>query len=1609
MAPTSAPSDPRCERCDSPLERQSGAALAGICPACLAEAALLGIRDGGSEETQILGTTPPVDLPQETLGRGSVLGPYKLSKLLGSGGFGEVWQASQSTPIKRQVAIKVLRADAAASEEVRARFRLELETLARLDHPNIAKVYDAGTTSGDRAYIVMELVRGLPITEFFDQNSIALADRLQIFATVCRAVQHAHRRGVVHRDIKPSNILISQSPNQDPTPLVIDFGIAKSIAEDSAAESLITLEGHIVGTPQYMSPEQAEGVRHAIDTRTDVYSLGAVLYEILVGDTPIDRESLREAGVVAMLEMIRTRNPLRPSSKVTTLGGGGDQSQAAAHRGLQRSDQLIRALTGELDWITLRALEKEPSRRYQSPDDLADDIERHLRDEPVRAIPPSRSYQLRKFVRRHLLGVSLAACLLLSLVAGLLTAIWLGQRANAAKQQTEIALGETKVALRTAREEAGRTLLEQAERSLESGNFLTAATKAAQAVGFDGFGRDLAAAPPDRLLPEGSSESERAKAIGRGALMMAPIPEWIEPVDEQHPSPIVDIEVASDREAILTISKNDAVLWTGSEMIHAWRFSMPSGHFGLTAGALSAERVALVSRSGEILLLDSADGKELARIQANQGELAGCCWIAPKLGASTTPVLTTLGQDGSLAFWDSGSLINRTKREPESRVSLKDGIPGTALAATSVGRRLVCGFGDGSGLIVTPSVGESGRLILSTTDFKSGTTDIVGAAIGIDGKRFAVITREAGSLWQLTPDPESPTGIAATETGQLGRLRRGQNTSVALSPDSSVVLGGSLDGSVRALPFDTAKTIWTSERTGPGNIAGAVAFARNGNMAIVSSGGATIRTDPKTGARPDKHLTLREIQRVPGNDYAIALGPDNKLYRTDAITGQVFGDPIDFELPVRSFAVSPLGNFVAICSSSGGCWVGRIDEQNHFAETHRFDQQPITDQPKLSPIRRVAWADDEQTLAILNSERLRIWKLSGANAGINDFAIPAPQTNLTDVEFGQGSRALILGADHSKIIYHWPSIDEPERVERITHDGKQMTSFAMSPDGRDLYYGLPEGIVRRRLGSEGRILGTASGALTPGAMKLRVSADGATVCAGSLSSRLIVINTANMARRIGFNGSQMKTRWIVPDGRRFSGQMSLGHRITYSRPPLLRTRRIGLGLEEIHTIDVAPNGKHLAVAEVKKSDVFLLDSVSGCPVTKIATALEEIRDVAFSTDGTLLAAGGGNGLGVWEVGTGRKVASLEFEANSPPESTVGSIAFLPRSDGERRLLLTRVQNDGRRFSTTLGVTQFVPLADQVVELTPTWDPVEGLEAGMIRNMTTSPKNTHRVALGFQGGFTVIVNSKTLEIEHRLHGHSSYQTGTAWSPSGSRIATTHLKRTIIWDAATGDRISTADQLHGQPVTFGADGDLVLVHDRGALTTWDLKSNTSGITIPIGLQTVSGLCSNPDGTKLWASSFQDGLIEIPLPNRQDMETDLLSLTHPGGPLRVIDGTPQTFPYSNELGQSGGYSKPNSRTNENPNQIQIDRIFESLDSHNWRDAIARFDRLARSNPNAAKDVGVPLITAIVATGKSEKKRGIARGDWLINHADALIENHTEVIAAEHPELKRVLEYQP
>ena len=550
-------------------------------------------------------------LPVTELGPPSINGRYRLVQKIGEGGFGTVYLAQQLAPVQRQVAVKILKLGM-DTRQVVARFELERQALAMMDHPNIAKVFDAGAIESGRPYFVMELVRGVTITRYCKKNQLSIRQRLELFVDVCQAVQHAHQKGIVHRDLKPSNILVA-GQESTPIPKVIDFGIAKATQQEVTDHTALTLEHHLLGTPAYLSPEQAAASNSDIDTRSDIYSLGVLLYELLTGSTPFDNKELSQAGLDEMRRIIREREPPRPSTRLTKIQSAKPASESGSTKNHNPKSKLDR----DLDWIVLKCLQKDRSRRYPTANGLAMDIQRYLSHEPIVARPPSFSYKLSKLVRRNPVVTSLAVLLVLALVSAVVAVSFMSVRIAVAKRDTDLA----------------NTRLARNVRYLESQKMEELASQGRRSAPLAWLARHIRLNPMDPVAA--------SRALSMLSLHSFALPSFDPLV---HSGPVNSAVFSPDGKTILTASDD-----------HTARFW--DSATGQPLGAITNEDAVVDARyavGGTRLVLFTQKGTALIYDASSRDVLAEISGVGPWsiLDTAAGPLLYIAHQDKALARWD---------------------------------------------------------------------------------------------------------------------------------------------------------------------------------------------------------------------------------------------------------------------------------------------------------------------------------------------------------------------------------------------------------------------------------------------------------------------------------------------------------------------------------------------------------------------------------------------------------------------------------------------------------------------------------------------------------------------------------------------------------------------------------------------------------------------------------------------------------------------------------------------------------------------------------------------------------------------------------------------
>ena len=786
----------------------------------------------------------PVDLGKEK--SGSMIGDYKLLQEIGTGGFGVVYMADQVAPVKRRVAIKIIK-PGMDTRQVVARFEAERQALAMMDHPNIARVFDAGATDSGRSFFAMELVRGVPITRFCDEQNIGLRARLALFIEVCGAVQHAHQKGIVHRDLKPSNVMVTMRDGKA-VPKVIDFGIAKATQSELTDKTLFTHYEQFVGTPAYMSPEQAQPSELDIDTRSDVYSLGVLLYELLTGTTPFDPDELKRAGQDEIRRKIREEDPPKPSTRLSTIGGA-ELTALAKHQ--NATPEKIRLhLRGDLDWIVMKALEKDRARRYETANGLSTDIHRFLSDHPVSAAAPSAFYQFRKYTRRHRVAFTVAAVIGVMFLLGSTISSWLGWNAMKARDELSKALGVADQTTQTLFREKEAVQLRLAEELFAAGQ------------------PDLGIA---HLIRVGRANPSHPVVAER--LISALIYQEF---------PGTSISLRNGLEGV-NVHPNGTFIQNGSKlmsaddgtgMVHVWdmasgdsirdvlKLDVPIRYSDLFQISADGRHIVLADQDvGEVIVYDTVEAKVLHRLDHHQfGDVTGVCFSPD--GES---VLTLSSATGAM-IWDvrSGKL-NTTFSGHET-----NGGSFTEAAFSPNGQRVITGASD-----MTAQVWEiaNGDRVCSPLVH----SDIVRAVqFSPDGRYVVTASSDhTAQLWSVE------TGL---RHGSV--LQHSDQVMVAsFGPDGTLLATGALDGTARL--WDVATGLPIVPPLHHDSPVWALDFNVHGDKLVTSSKDGRIQVwHTGTGDRIGASLRLGEfptgVRFSPDGEKILAMnfGQETELWTT---------------------------------------------------------------------------------------------------------------------------------------------------------------------------------------------------------------------------------------------------------------------------------------------------------------------------------------------------------------------------------------------------------------------------------------------------------------------------------------------------------------------------------------------------------------------------------------------------------------------------------------------------------------------------------------------------------------------------------------------------------
>ena len=1029
-----------------------------------------------------------------------IAGRYMLQQKIGEGGMGEVWVAKQTEPVKRKVALKLIKTGM-DSRAVLARFEQERQALAMMDHPNIARVLDGGLTPGGQPFFVMELVNGLPLSKFCDEAKLTPRERLELFVPICQAVQHAHQKAIIHRDLKPANILVTLIDGK-PIPKVIDFGVAKATGGKLTDESMSTQFGAVVGTLEYMSPEQAGLSGVDVDTRADIYSLGVILYELLTGLRPIDATRMRKAALIEMIRMIQDEVPSKPS---TRLSADESLPSLAALRHTEPR-KLMALLRGELDCVVMKCLEKKRDRRYDTANGLARDIQRYLADEPVEARPPSAGYRLSKFLRRNKGPVLASALVLLTLLAGIAGTTFgliraehrrieaLAQRDIADKARID-ALAQKKIAddqkqlavanASKADESARKAELRLAEGLISQGDALSLAGRFAEAhlhyaEAYDKFAELNA---PLTAAEVGLWSSYHQTTF--------PLLSFIE-----HSEGVVSVAIAPDDRTALSGSVDKTLkLWdlaSGNEL------RTFVGHSNLvTSVAIAADgRTALSGSYDKTLKLwDLASGRELRTIFTEHSHVVNTVAIAPDGQTALSG-----GHDKTLRLWDlaNGKEIRKIFTGHSGRV--------TSVAIAPDGRTALSGGWDETLKLWDLA---SGKELRTFTGHSGGVTSV---AIAPDGR-----TALSGSydktlkLWDLASGKE-----LRTFTGHSGEL-----VCVAIAPDGRTALSGSVDNTLKLWDLATGKELRAF--TGHSGMVGGVAIAPDGRTALSGSYDKTLKLWVlPTGGEPRAFVGHSDwvtgVAIAPDGRTAISGSRDRTLKLWDLATGKELRIFTGHSEGVYSVAIAPDGRTAL---SGSGDKTLKLWDLASGKELRTF-----TGHSDL--VSSVAIAPDGRTALSASYDRtLKLWDLA---EGKELRTFTGQSNELYSVAIASDGRTALSGS-YDSTLKLWDLATGME-LRTFTGHSREVRSVAFAPDGRTALSGSSDNTLKLWDLASGKELHTYTGH-SHEVYKLAIAPDGRTALSADIDRTLKLwdlVNGKELRTLTGHSGT-VSTIAIAPDCR----------------------------------------------------------------------------------------------------------------------------------------------------------------------------------------------------------------------------------------------------------------------------------------------------------------------------------------------------------------------------------------------------------------------------------------------------------------------------------------------
>jgi len=1087
-------------------------------------------------EVPVVEQSAPLDSPPCIESPGTKIGNYELIELIGEGGMGLVYLAQQQEPVKRKVALKIVKLGM-DTKQVVARFEAERQTLALLTHPNIAHVFDAGTTDTGRPYFVMEYVEGKSITKYCDEKKLSVEQRLELFQQICEGVHHAHQKGIIHRDIKPSNILVAVHSDRA-VPKIIDFGIAKAITQPLLTEKTsYTEHGQLLGTPEYMSPEQAEMGTEDIDTRSDIYSLGVLLYELLAGATPFDAKRLRKGGIDHIQQVICEEEPRTPSARLTSLG---DKAEAVAERRRTQIITLTRRLHRELEWIPMKAIRKDRTRRYRSASELSDDIQNYLTGAPLIAGPESNVYRARKFVHKHAGSVTSAALVALVIVIGLITSTAFSFSAEKARSEEAVARTEAEqarnkeAALRIqveqalARaekaEKAAKERSEELRRSLYVNNIQLADAK----YGKGNIRRvhELLESCPEDLR---AWEWNRLNHVMDKSVMTF----------HGHSDSVISMAISSDGKRIVSGGDDKTIrIWdsaSGDELITL------RGHDDwICSVAFSPDGKRIISGSGDhtIKVWDSATGAELMTLRGHDKDVYSVAFspdgkriasgsidktIRVWNAATGEELMTIRGHErqiGSVLFSPDGRQIISGSLDwiviKKQSIKVWDAATGVELMTLAGddydgwinsidispdGKRIISGYSDKQ---IKLWDSETGAEIMTIRGHKLAVTEV---AFSPDGKRIVSGSKDGTiKVWDVSTGTELMTLL-----GHSNEVR-----SVAFTPDSMQIVSSSKDKTIKV--WDTAIREETMSLSGHRGAVFSIAFSPDGTR-FVSGGSADTVTiwNVETGT---------ELMTLCGHDNwvpDVSFSPDGKRIATgskdrttkiwDATNGtELMTIRSDGSPRFPSFSpdgrriVSSSMNTVSVWDAETGSEVMTVSGHDSLVFCVAFSPDG----------RRIVSGSKDGTV--------KVWD---GSTGAELVTLQGHSARVMSVAFSPDGKRVVSGSVMDSTVRVWDAEGGTE-VLTLPSDGPVL-SAVFSPDGKRIISGSGAGTVKVWDSATGVELMTLVAELESDISSVVFSPDGKTIAAGSYDGRIVLWESTTPAdgyevRRTGKAAQQLNEK-----------------------------------------------------------------------------------------------------------------------------------------------------------------------------------------------------------------------------------------------------------------------------------------------------------------------------------------------------------------------------------------------------------------------------------------------------------------------------------------------------